>query len=107
MATWSWAEVVSPGQGPCGLAARGNYGLSQRSGAQGARKQGAPVAGSGLGEDRFEVVLDGVFGDEHVPGDVPGGGSGGEMMQEFGLARGKPGCPGEHPYPVTGDLVTV
>jgi hypothetical protein len=27
------------------------YALSQRSGAQGARGQGAPVAGSGLGED--------------------------------------------------------
>ena len=62
----------------------------QRSGAQGAGEQGAPVAGSGLGEDRFEVVLDGVFGDEHVPGDVPGAGPGDQVVQEFGLARVSP-----------------
>ena len=56
-------------------------GVSQRPGTEGTREQGAPVAGGGLDEDRFEVVLDGVFGDEHVRCCAPGGGSGDEMAQ--------------------------
>src|SRR6516225_67651 len=48
-----WCLSGRPGRG--GTAAR------PASAAKGAREQGAPVAGGGLGEDRFEMVLDGVL----------------------------------------------
>ena len=55
--------------------------VSARSGAEGTREQGAPVAGGGFGEDRLEVVLDSVLGDPHVPGDVPGSSAGDQLLQ--------------------------
>ena len=40
--------------------------------------------------------MDGVFRDEHEPGDVAGAGSGHQVVQEFCLARAQSAGMGEH-----------
>jgi phenylpropionate dioxygenase-like ring-hydroxylating dioxygenase large terminal subunit len=57
---------IRPESALCGAAALCSN--SSRSGAEGAGEQRTPGTGVGLGEDRLEVVLDGVLGDEHLPG---------------------------------------
>lgn len=51
------------------------------------RKKRATVAGPGLVEDRLEMVLDGVLGDEHRLGDGPCVWSVDKSVDNFGLPR--------------------
>src|SRR3984957_5721965 len=72
------AAVNRPARSPCGP-------LSSCS--QGAREDGDPVVSAGLGEDRFEMVLDRVPGQGHLPRHRPGGAAGGFQTSALLLAR--------------------
>lgn len=85
-----------PRSGQCYAGSRQAWALSAHehaddrasAGAGGTREQGAAAACAGFVEDGLQVVLDGVFAEEHLRGDRAGVGAGGHVMQEFGLARG-------------------
>src|SRR5579859_1543296 len=63
-------------------------------GAQSAGEEELPGAGSGLGEDGFEVVACGVLGHYHLLGDLAGVEALAEQREDFGFASGQSAGPG-------------
>ena len=94
----SGAPPREPAAGPMGT--RSTSGVepgTERPGEEG-------LAGSGtcLGEDRLQVVLDGVLRDVEPPCEVACGGALHEGSEDLALARGQPVAPAEEIHPVQG-----
>ena len=64
-------------------------------GAEGAGLEGDPVAGSGLIEDRLQVVLDGVPGEGHLAGYCPGVAASSQQAEQLVFADGQAVSAGE------------
>src|SRR5712692_7385273 len=67
----------------------------RRPGAEGMRQHGDAVAGAGLGEDRLEMILDGVLGQRHLPCHRARIAAGGEQAEELLLSDGEATGAGE------------
>ncbi len=72
----AWGHALGP------VAAQG-----KALGAEGAGEEFLAAVGAGLGEDRLQVVLHRVLGEEHAPGDITGHDAGSQVVQQLRLSR--------------------